>query len=194
MDKRVFIIHGWDGYPEEGWFPWLKKELESNGFMVTVPAMPKPEAPEISTWIKTLKEVVGEVDEQTFFVGHSIGCQTIFRYFEEFENNTKVGGAILVAGWTRLTPEATPDEVSVKVAKPWLESPIDWEKVKIHTRNFVAIFSNDDPMVPISEKEVFANKLGAKIIVEPNKGHFSGDDGVNQLHIVLDELIKMIKS
>jgi hypothetical protein len=26
--KRVFIIHGWEGYPEEGWFPWLKKELE----------------------------------------------------------------------------------------------------------------------------------------------------------------------
>lgn len=25
-DKRVFITHGWDGYPEEGWFPWLKKE------------------------------------------------------------------------------------------------------------------------------------------------------------------------
>ena len=20
MNKRVFIIHGWDGYPEEGWF------------------------------------------------------------------------------------------------------------------------------------------------------------------------------
>ena len=29
--KKVFIIHGWEGYPEEGWFPWLKKELESRG-------------------------------------------------------------------------------------------------------------------------------------------------------------------
>jgi len=28
MQKRVFIIHGWDGYPEEGWFPWLKKKLK----------------------------------------------------------------------------------------------------------------------------------------------------------------------
>ena len=26
--RRVFIIHGWGGYPEEGWFPWLKKELK----------------------------------------------------------------------------------------------------------------------------------------------------------------------
>ena len=30
--KRVYIIHGWEGYPEEGWFPWLKKELEDRGF------------------------------------------------------------------------------------------------------------------------------------------------------------------
>ena len=37
--KRVFIIHGWGGYPEEGWLPWLKKELEKNGFKVFVPAI-----------------------------------------------------------------------------------------------------------------------------------------------------------
>ena len=35
MNKRVFIAHGWDGYPEEGWFPWLKKELETKGFEVS---------------------------------------------------------------------------------------------------------------------------------------------------------------
>jgi len=29
--KRVFIIHGWGGNPEEGWLPWLKKELEAKG-------------------------------------------------------------------------------------------------------------------------------------------------------------------
>jgi len=27
--KTVYIIHSWEEYPEEGWFPWLKKELES---------------------------------------------------------------------------------------------------------------------------------------------------------------------
>lgn len=28
MNKRIFIIHGWDGFPEEGWFPWLNKAME----------------------------------------------------------------------------------------------------------------------------------------------------------------------
>ncbi len=45
--KRVFIVHGWDGYPTEGWFPWLKAELEKRGFTVAVPAMPHPERPTV---------------------------------------------------------------------------------------------------------------------------------------------------
>ena len=27
--KRVFIVHGWGGHPDEGWFPWLSSELGS---------------------------------------------------------------------------------------------------------------------------------------------------------------------
>lgn len=51
MTKRAFIIHGWDGYPDEGWFPWLKTELEKNGFQVHVPAMPKSAEPKIEAWV-----------------------------------------------------------------------------------------------------------------------------------------------
>jgi uncharacterized protein len=194
MNKRVLIIHGWDGFPDEGWFPWLKKELESKGFTVTVPAMPKPEVPEISSWVNTLNEIVGEIDEQTFLVGHSIGCQTILRYLERLEKNKKVGGVVFVAGWTHLTPEVTPDEASIKVAKPWLETPLNWGKIKSHTNNVVAIFSDNDPMVSLSEKDVFKDKLRANIIIENNKKHFSGDDGIHKLSVVLDVLNEMVKS
>jgi len=45
MQKRVFIIHGWDGYPEEGIFPWLKTELQNRSFMVFIPSMPNPLRP-----------------------------------------------------------------------------------------------------------------------------------------------------
>jgi len=43
--KRAYIIHGWDGYPEEGWFPWLKKELENKGYHVEIPSMPNSKHP-----------------------------------------------------------------------------------------------------------------------------------------------------
>ncbi len=104
--KRVFIIHGWDGYPEEGWFPWLKKELEKNGFEVFVPAMPNPSEPKIEEWIPFLENIIDEPDEDTYLVGHSIGCQTIFRYLEQLENK-KIGGAVCVAGWFILSEKET---------------------------------------------------------------------------------------
>mgnify|MGYP001569945392 CR=1 FL=1 len=74
MNKRVFLIHGWEGNPENAWFPWLKKELKARNFEVIVPEMPDTEKPEIKSWIKKLKETVGRADEETYFIGHSIGC------------------------------------------------------------------------------------------------------------------------
>lgn len=34
MAKRVFLIHGWEGYPEEGWRPWLKKKLGAEAIVM----------------------------------------------------------------------------------------------------------------------------------------------------------------
>ena len=99
MTKRVFIIYGWEGNPENCWFPWLKKELENKGFSVIVPSMPHPDAPEIKSWVGHLNSVAGEADENTYFVGHSIGCQTILRYIEQLPQEVKIGGIVCVAGF-----------------------------------------------------------------------------------------------
>lgn len=190
MTNRVFIVHGWDGYPEEGWFPWLKKELEAKGCRVEVPAMPEPAAPKIEAWVSHLAKVAGEVDENTFFVGHSIGCQTILRYLESLPEHKKIGGAIFVAGWFTLMDPKTNEEK--EIAKPWLETPIDFIKIKHHTVNFFAIFSDNDEFVPLSDKGLFEQKLGAKTAIEHNKGHFSGSDGIKELPIVLEKILLLV--
>ncbi len=185
--KRVFIIHGWDGYPEEGWFPWLKKELEKNGFEVFVPAMPDTDEPKIEKWMASLTNLVGKPDENTYFVGHSIGCQIILRYLEKI-NGKKVGGVVCVAGWFILGEKETEEEKII--VKPWIETPIDFDKVERTTDNFVAIFSDNDTVIPLKENEkMFREKLNAKIIIEKNKGHFSGGDGVTELPVVLDSIL-----
>jgi len=189
--KRAFIIHGWEVHPGEGWFPWLKKELGEKSFEVTVPQMPNPDEPKIEEWVPFLKEQVGETDEETFFIGHSIGCQTILRFLEGLGDTVKVGGVILVAGWVNLTAEVTGDKESYEIAKEWLETPLDWEKIKKHTDNFVSIFSNDDPYVPLGDLEIFKKELGSKIVLEHNKKHFSGSDNVKELPVVLEEILKM---
>ncbi|MBI2086677.1 MAG: alpha/beta hydrolase [Candidatus Zambryskibacteria bacterium] len=192
--KRVFIIHGWGGHPEEGCFPWLKKELQTKGFQVFNPAMPNPLRPEIETWVSFLNNLIGTPDENTYLFGHSIGVQTILRYLENLPDNVKIGGAVFLAGWVNLTNEAYDDAEDAEIAKSWLETPINWAKIKYHTKKFIAIFSDNDSLVPLSDAEIFKEKLGAKIIVENNKGHFSGSDGIDNLPSALEALLELTSS
>jgi predicted alpha/beta hydrolase family esterase len=189
MTKRVFLVHGWDGNPQNSWFPWLKKELESRDFSVQAPAMPDSEHPKIEPWVSKLSEVVGTPDEQTYFIGHSIGNQTIMRYLQTLPEGTKVGGFISVAGFFTLPNLETQEEIDI--AKPWLETPIGANKIKKMIDNIISIFSDNDPDVPLSDKELFREKLGAKIIVEHGKGHFSDDFGITELPVVLEELLRI---
>lgn len=194
MTKRVFIIHGWDGHPEEGWFPWLKKELESRGFEVHVPAMPNPERPQIDTWVPFLRKIVGRPDEHTYFVGHSIGCQAILRFLETLDENDKIGGAVFVGGWFLITPASTPTKEDKKIYKEWRESANNPEKVKKRINKLVTIFSDNDPYVYLDKnRRIFEEKLGAKIIIEHGKGHFSAGDDITELPSALDSVLEMAR-
>lgn len=189
--KRVFIIHGWQEHPEDAWFPWLKEQLKSKGFEVFVPQMPNTDYPKIEEWVPYIKELVGTPDKNTFFVGHSIGCQTILRYLQDI--CLKVGGAVFVAGWINLksdTIEAEGEE-TVEIAKPWIETSLYYEKIRENCDKIVALFSTNDPYVPFSDSELFKDKLGAKVIIYENKGHLGGEDGISDLPVVVDEIVKM---
>ena len=182
--KKVYLIHGWEGNPENYWFPWLKKELEKRKFKVIVPKMPNPKKPEIKKWINELKKITP--DKNSYLIGHSVGCQAIMRYLETLSRNSKVGGLIFVAGFFNLPYLKTNEEK--KLAKPWLENPINTEKIKKMTDKIVAIFSDNDPHVSLSDLKLFRKKLNAKIIIEDSKGHFS--EGVKELPVVLNEILK----
>ena len=189
MVKRAFLVHGWEGYPENCWFPWLKSKLEEKGFEVYAPAMPNTEEPKIEPWVNKLKEVVGKPDKDTYLIGHSIGCQTIMRYLQTLDEGTKIGGVIFVAGFFNLPYLETQEEKDI--AKPWLETKIDTDKLRKPTDNYVAIFSDNDPDVPLGDSELFKEKLGAKIIIEKDKGHFSDDAGITEIPIVLEEMLRI---
>lgn len=189
MKKRVFIVHGWDGSPKINWFPWLKKELENKGYEVFVPQLPDPGSPRIKPWVTKLAEAVGKTNEQTYFVGHSMGCQTIARYLESLPENVKAGGAVFVAGFfKRLT--GLEDEPGVpETDRHWLRTPLDLRKVKSHLNKSVALFSDDDPYVPLDNQDDYKNKLGSKIIIMHNMGHFNEAAGTTQLPIALKSIL-----
>lgn len=185
--KRIFIIHGWDGSPHSCWLPWLKNELEKKGFDVIIPAMPHPENPTIKDWVSHLSNKVGKPDKNTYFVGHSIGCQTILRYIDQIEK--PIGGIVCVAPWFTL-PHLRTDEEK-KIAQPWLETSLDYKNIKRRANKIIAIFSDDDPVVDLGDKNFFENRLSAKTVVEHNKGHFSDDAGIKELPSSLKAVLEV---
>ncbi len=184
--KRVIMVHGWEGFPENHWFPWLKKKLEEMDFQVITPQMPDPATPKIETWVAQLKKVIGKADQDTFFVGHSIGCQTIMRYLEQLSPSVKIGGILFVGGWITLTPTVTEEKESYQIAKPWLKTPLDWKKIKSHADKIIAIFSDDDPFVPVEDAQIFKQNLNAKTIIVKGKEHFTKKGSLSDIPGVLN--------
>ena len=158
--KRVFIVHGWGGSPDTNWLPWAAEELRTQGYEVSVPAMPDTEKPEISAWVAKLAELVGAPDAETYFIGHSIGCQTILRYLETVD--TPVGGAVFVAGWFNL--EDLEDE-EIDIGKPWIETPINLEKVASVLPKSVLVISDNDPFGAFEENKQKFAELGSREVV-----------------------------
>ena len=152
--------------------------------------MPDSETPKIDVWVHFLEKLVGKVDKDTFFVGHSIGCQTIMRYLERLDNKDEVGGVVFVAGFFDLPFLRTKEEK--KIAKPWLETPIDTIKIKNIAKKMIAIFSDNDPDVSLDDAKSFRKRLNAKIIIEKGKGHFTLNDGVDKLPSALEALKEMM--
>lgn len=195
MTSRVIIVHGWDGTPRDGWFPWLKKELQARGFSVAVPQLPDPGKPRIDSWVSKLAETVGTPDAQTYFVGHSMGCQAIARYLESLPAGTKVGGAVFVAGFFKHLSGLENDPATRETDRHWLTAPLDLERARKHLPKSVAIFSDDDPWVPLDNQDDFRDKLGSEIVVEHGKGHFSGvRDKALSVSVVLKKLLSLAAS
>ena len=176
MSKRAYLIHGWGDSPLGSWFPWLKLELEEKGYQVSVPAMPHPERPTIEDWVAALSTAVDPMpDEETVLVGHSVGCQTILRYIQKLPEEVEIGQVALVAPWLVLSGIEKDEE---GIAKPWLETPIDFGAIRKRVDRFGLLFSEDDPYVPIRENvDLFHEALlDAFGMILPNKGHISGFD------------------
>jgi predicted alpha/beta hydrolase family esterase len=171
MPERAFIIHGYQGYPEEAWQPWLKFELEKRGFRVALPAMPHP-------------------DLETVIIGHSLGALAVQHYLEILGGTGgSVGRTVLIASNFPLgmTPQAADERTGGDtILQPWLVSGLDPRKVKVAAGRCTAILSDNDPYIPFEEaKASFVSSLGAKIIVEKGKGHFNEDDKITELPAAL---------
>jgi predicted alpha/beta hydrolase family esterase len=154
--EQVIIVYGWLGHSQENWFPWLKKQLATRGYQVTVPEFPNPKSPQLKAWLKKLKQVIGEPDENLILVGHSLGVNLIHRYLEALPAGTQIKAAICVA---------TPTKTSVKPYKPihnFLAKDFNWQKIKTKAKHWFIIGSDNDPYIPLKEIKKIPQQLASR--------------------------------
>ena len=182
--KRVFIIHGYGATPDDNWFPWLKKELETKDFEVQVPQMPDADNPTLDKWLPHLQQIVGQCNENTYLVGHSLGTITVLRFLEALPESEKAGGIVLVGGFS--------ESLGFKPLETITQKPHHYEKVKRSANKIMAIHSTDDKSVPYRFAEIIRDKLSADLITLHGAGHINWKSGWFELPQALDAIFKMV--
>lgn len=185
MEKRVFIIHGFEGNNKDCWIPWLKENLSALGFKVFALEMPSPNKPKMSDWIKKISESVGKPNKETFFVGHSLGCISVLRYIESIKLKDRVGGFVLVAGFI--------ESLNIPEIDEFTKQKLNTKKVIELSSNRTVIASDNDEDISLKSAVKMSKSLKSKLIIEKGKGHFDDYAKVFQLPSALDSIKEMSK-
>ena len=171
---RLIIVHGFMASPEDHWFPWLKERAEALGMAVVIPAMPDSAAPDDQRWQETLCQQVGEVDDETFFVGHSLGCITALRYLSQRPGEQRAGGIIMVSGFSEPVPVLP--ELDAFTAAP-LDNLANLTAI---THRAVIASLNDEIVAPEYSLRL-SQQLNAPLYGLTDGGHFLDRDGFDTL-------------
>ncbi|WP_224368804.1 RBBP9/YdeN family alpha/beta hydrolase [Hyalangium versicolor] len=172
MTSLLFIVPRWAGRPDTDFYPWLEAKLRETpqGFSsVQTLDMPNPAQPTIDAWVGTLAAAVGPVpDPSTVLIGHSVGCQTVIRYLARLPPGHTIAGALLVAAWWDVDQ---PWESLV----PWVETPVDLERVRSAVRRLVVLQSDNDPFTSDHARNgrLWEERLGATVLLAPGARHFN---------------------
>lgn len=182
---NIFIFHGTEGHPKENWFPWLRGELEKEGYDVTVPQFPSPlvVAAKISEWFDVLKNYKSKINEETILVGHSLGGKFLLRVLEKLEQ--PVAMAAFVG-----TPIGIPPIENNERDNAFTGNEFDWEKIRKMAGRFIVFQSDNDPYVCLDNGKKLAESLGIELNFVPNAGHFNTRAGYTEFPALLEECLK----
>lgn len=174
--RRVIIIHGFADDPTRGWIGWLTRELRSRGIEVIAPAMPAPSRPDFAVWNGAIRDTIGQIDESTVLIGHSLGCFMLLRFLEQYEGKEDLGKLILVAGF--IAP-ADPER------RHYFEPEPDFTKIRARVGQIFSVYSDDDRVVLPSQSRTLNVRLDGQLVLDRDKGHFAGLRGIERLDSVL---------
>ena len=186
---KFIIIHGAFGSSRENWFPWLRHKLEHLGNEVIVPDFPTPQGQSIDIWMHELNKKAPEIDSETIFIGHSVGCAFILSVLEKLK--CRVKACYFVAGF--IGPLGIDLD---KINKPFAQKNFDWEKIKANCEKFVLFNSDNDPFIAPAKGEELKAKLGdkAELVVVAGAGHFNKKSNYTEFPLLFDKILESARN
>lgn len=186
--KRAVILHGTNGNPDSIWLPWLKKQLEANGYSVFAPLLPENHTPNKEIYDKFLKESNWDF-EDNILVGHSSGATTVLNLISS-DWFPKIKAAVLVGVFLNEKLLGEKIEWYKKGQFDGLFTvKFDPSKLKQKCQHFYFIHGDNDPFCDIADAKELCSKVGGKFVEVPNGLHLSASSG----RFELPEAIELLK-
>ena len=159
------------------------------GYQVEVPQMPDSAHPKLTEWLTFLEKTIGNTDNETILIGHSIGATTVLRYVEKLPEKQKLGGIMVVA-----CPLKPLDIEELRQLDHFFVKPFNFAYIQKKARKITAIYSKNDHRVPIDNSRILNDNLDTRYIEIPQGGHLNERSGFDKFPLLLDEAIRMTES
>lgn len=160
------------------WYPYVKTELEKEGFEVISENMPDPVLAREKYWVPFIEEKLSG-EENAILIGHSSGAIAALRYLEKH----KAQGAVLIAAYH--TDLGLKDEKK----SGYFDRPFDWKKIKANSKWIIQFSAVNDPVIPIEEAKYVRDKLNSEYHELKDKGHYTD----TEFPEILEEIKKKFK-
>lgn len=138
---------------------------------VLTPDFPDSENPKLGEWLAKTRSLVPrfEPSEDWILIGHSLGCPTILRLLEAFDEGERAGCVIMVAGFAK--------DLGIPEIRNFVDKDFNWQKINKKAARFIIINSDNDPYIELEEAKRMGKLLGAELVVEHGAGHINEGAG-----------------
>ncbi len=177
--RKAALFHGLGGSEKSFWIPWLKAELEQEGFDVWTPSLAPCEGfDDLDKWVREVVErsVCRDFD---LMVGHSAGGPLILRLLSRGDFSAQ--HIISVAGFIKPLTDGDEDEDGDGNGNGHMNDPaypadFDVAAIRQGCRALTFIHADNDPWDCGQDQGEFMRKtLGGTLVVMTGEGHFGSE-------------------